>query len=384
MASPTSQKADARPISFRLEDGQGGVTTVPLVIRPEELTRPEPAQQTILPTFGRAFMDDFGPGVSTIQISGHTGWGGGNRPDGVAEFQKLRDAVWTGWHAARLQAVNDGRDLQNVKLIFIDELDEITAVVAPGAFQLRRHRQRPLLMMYQFQMTVLTDDISPPAKDPLDFGSGGSPGAVKLGLSSLNATIGSLTNSAARMRTFLDTTVAQPLHEITNLSTAAFGKVVSVINGARGVVTAEAAQFVGMASDLALVGRNAFTTYNAVAGLPDFLSHEVSTVGGAFNNAFCVLRNAFTKVREYPDYDPLYGASNCSSTIGGSPISPLLGRNPWEVILPAPSAVASITPDARANIDLFKLADPVLRPMSVSELASRASAVSAGVSFPWL
>lgn len=384
MANPRSQKADKRPISFRLEDGQGGSTTVPLVIRPEDLNRTEPSLQSFVPTFGGAFMDDWGLGISTIQISGNTGWGSGKRPPGEEEFKKVHNAAWTGWHAARKAAVEDGRDVKAVKLLFIDELDEITAVVAPGSFALKRNRSRPLLMMYQISMTVLSDDIAPPAKDPLDFTSIGKPDTIRAGLASLGSSVGRITAAASRIRSFVDGAVADPLHQIMGLSTGAFSKVISVVSAARGVVNDEASHYIGIATDLSLLGRNAFNTYNAVATLPDFLKHEVSAVASSYQNAFCVLRNAFRKVQDYPDYDSVYGASNCSSTVGGSPLSLLADRNPWEVILPSRSAVASVTPEARANIELFKSADPVLRPMSLSELTSRVTAVGSGVSFPWL
>jgi len=383
MAAPTSQKADRRPISFRLEDGKGGVTTLPLVIRPEDLTYLSPALQTVIPTLGGAFLDDFGPGLSSIQISGHTGWGSGFRPPGDEEFKKVRQVVWTGWHRARADAVSDGRDVRDVKLIFVDELDEIVAVVAPGQFQLKRNQSRPLLFMYQIGMTVLSEDIAPLDEDPLNFSSDGSRNSVLAGINSIQSSVDKIASIVPGLQGSIDSSLFSPLRDMSAKATSAFHQVVGVVSASGGVVDHQGAQYISVAKDFALVGRNAFNTVNAIGSLVDSVSHDVATVAGAFNNAHCVLANTFRAITEYPDYSALYGASNCSSTVGGSPLSPLAGENPWETVLSPSAAVAAVSPDARQNMDVMKLADPILRPMSTSELASRAAAIASGVVFPW-
>jgi hypothetical protein len=237
--------------------------------------------------------------------------------------------------------------------------------------------------MYNVSMTVLDAAIRPRLNDPLNMGSGGSLNAVTAGLSSLQSSIDTLNGAAANIHGFIDSTLAAPLHGLITTASSAMSQVMGVVSAARGVVSGATAPFIGIASDLSLLGRNVFNTYNAVANLPDFLANQVSAVASAFGNAFCVLNNAFRKVQEYPDYTGLYGASNCSSTVGGSPVSALLGVNPWEVILPDNLPVAAVTPEARANIGLLKATDPVLAPMPSSELGSRVMAVLGGVTFAW-
>jgi hypothetical protein len=382
--APRSQKADQRKIAFRLEDGEGSDTTLGLVIRPEDLSYNDVALQAVVQTFGGAFLDDFGVGVSAISMSGHTGWGAGSRVDGFEAFQDLYETTWLGWQAARKRSVEAARDPRKVKLTLIDDLDERVCVVAPGAFSLKRSRSRPLLHLFAINLIVLGDDVSPQGADALDLSSQPSLDTVTKGLASLQSSADTLTGKAASLRQFIDSSLAAPLHSVVSTATAAMQKVVDVVGAAHGVVTAETAPFVGIAQDLSLLGRNTFNTYNAIVTMPDFLRHEVSTVAAAFNNAYCVLGNAFRKASTYPDYDPLYGSSNCSSTIGGSPISPLLGRNPWEVILPTSADVAAVTPDARANVVALLNTDPVLAPMGASELAARASAAINGITLAWL
>jgi hypothetical protein len=379
MAQPTSQKADVRHISFRLTGGSGADVKHTLVIRPEELTRNDNALQTPYQTFNGAFLDDFGPGLSTIQISGHTGWGQGARPDGAKAFKSLYDTVWTQWHRQRLQAVQAGKDPSSLKLIFIDQLDGFTVVVAPGGFVLKRSKSRPLLSMFNINMTVLADQITLSAVDPLTLSTISNPASVLSGIKSLQGSIKSITAAAANVRGFISANLVQPIQGVMNLTSQAMGNVVGLVNTAEGIVGAEASQMAGIAGDLAHVGRNVFATYNAVANIPDFLAHEVSAVTSDYENAFCVLKNAFRKVNEYPDYDGLYGASVCSSTIGGSPPSLYQNLNPWEYILPSSRRLAAVTPNARTNINAMLAADPVLSPMSLAELEARTSAITRGV-----
>lgn len=378
--APRSQKADVRPISFRLDDGSGQITTLPLVIRPEELTHAQTSLQTPVQTLNGAFLDDFGEGLASIQISGHTGWGAGKRPSGEAEFKKLHDAVWTKWRAARIQAVKQNRNPSNVRLLFVDDLDSLCVLVAPGQFQLKRSKSRPLLFMYSVSMTVLSDQVQPPPTDSYKPGVPGAASTVQKGIASLQSSINKLKDQAAKARTFVDANLVKPMQAMILTATGAMQNVVDLATAARGIVTDEVDQFSGIAGDLALLGRNAFYTYNAIAGLGDFASHEVSTVAAEFNNAFCVIANAFRKQREYPDFDGVYGASNCSSTTGGSPISPLIGTNPFETILPVPAMTAAVTPAARAQMDILRATDPVLAPMSAGQLSSVVAAIVAGVS----
>lgn len=152
------QKADVRPISFTLQNqGGGGTISMDLVIRPEDLNRTEPSRLSTIQTLGGAWADNFGRGIGTVTIAGHTGWGQGGRPNGLGVFLALHDLVYTRWHAARAAAVDAGRDPDSVKLIFADALDEFVWVVAPQVFTLRRNKSRPLLSQYNIVLTWLAD-----------------------------------------------------------------------------------------------------------------------------------------------------------------------------------------------------------------------------------
>ena len=77
MAPPSTQKAFFKPIAFMLDPGGSeDVEYVNLYIRPEDLTFSEPSRVITHQTFGKAWADNFGPGLKRITIAGHTGWCG--------------------------------------------------------------------------------------------------------------------------------------------------------------------------------------------------------------------------------------------------------------------------------------------------------------------
>jgi hypothetical protein len=379
MTATTTQKADAAPIGFRLEPASGAAVSFTLPIRPEDLNYSEPAMQTPAATFGGAFVDDFGRGIQSISISGTTGWGQGTRPDGAEQFKRLYDTVWVRWHAERESALSRGQDPNDVRLIFVDALNDRVVTVMPGLFVLKRNKTRPLLAMYQINMIVTDTGVVPSQDDPLSIGSSSSSFGVLSGLASLKASVGKIEAAVSNARGFIDATIAQPVRAFMGMTHEVMTGVSGLVDGVKGVVGAEAAQLAGVGADLALAGRNAFQAYNAVANAPDFLRAEVSAVAANYQNAFCILKNSFRKVEEYPDYSGLYGAFNCSSTVGGSPLSIYADTNPWEVLAPKIPGVAAITQDAREQIDLLKRGDPVLSPMSLSEIGARLGVIAGGV-----
>jgi hypothetical protein len=377
MATPRSQKADQRPISFVLSnDFTGRVRQVIPPIRPEDLSRNENSLMEARQTFGGAFIDDFGRGLSSINISGHTGWRGAENEDGVAAFDNLRDLIWASWHADRKAAVEAGQSPDVVKLIFADALDGIVNVVAPGSFNLKRNRARPLLMMYSLNMTVLSERVDPQLIDSLNLY--GTADRVA-GAESILDSVSRLEAAAANVRQWVAANIAAPVRSYLNLSTSIMNRVVSVVRRGEALVTAQASQLIGIARDLSEVGRNIFRTFNAIANFPDFVKHQIMEVASAFDNVFCVLNNLFRQERTFPDYSGLYGASNCSSTVGGSPLSPLRGENAFESIIPASEPPPTVTAAARTSISAMKVADPVLSPPSMDAMAYHLTQIGDGV-----
>lgn len=374
--APTSQKAGERPISFLLQGGPSGQASVSLVIRPEDLSRVEPSRLAVQQTLGGAWADNFGPGLSTINISGHTGWRGGVAGDGEAAFASLRETVFSQWHILRDQAVKNGTSPDTIKLVFADSLDKITVNVAPVSFVLKRNRARPLLMMYQISMTVLGEEVAPVAAE-IDPATGLPDKAA--GVDSLTDSLRRLTAAAGNVRSFIDSSIVGPVESFLGVANGAMARALGAVRTVDGVIFGEAAQLVGLARDISQAGRNAFYTYNAIMSQPDVLRMAVSDVASAFDNAFCVLSNVFKRTHLYPDYSDIYGASNCSSTTGGSPLSPWRITNGLAQVTPQISAPFSVTSLAQSNISILRAADPVLSPMALTDLGNRMQSIGSGV-----
>lgn len=157
---PLSQTGAARPISFYLTIDGSQEPSVDLLVRPEDLQWTEPARTSVNQSLGGAWVDNFGPGIPAITISGHTGW----RPVGAdmgweGRFDDLYQQVWKKYHDAIAQL----KDPTKVKLEFVDVLDRRAAVVTPNQFVLKRNRSRPLLKQYNISMTQVAW-----SNDPVD------------------------------------------------------------------------------------------------------------------------------------------------------------------------------------------------------------------------
>lgn len=384
MATP-DQKAETRPISFVLHNMalDDDPYEVKLVIRPEDLTRTDTSRLTTTQTLGYAWADNFGAGLPTIQLAGHTGWGAGTRPNGFEEFLNLYSTVYQEWHTQRAQAIDDGYDPDLVKLIFLDKLDEIQWVVAPQNFILKRNRSRPLLSMYQINLTFLSDDVA----DTLDALDQLAELTSLDSLSELELTgLDSILNSITKISEFISsgiTAVLGPIKAVFDKVVSLTGKVLSTINNLMragvGLVSTLTNGLLGLATSLTRAASNMTGIVQSIMTLPDRTKAQFQRVGAAFENAFCVLKNIFKKRTFLPKYDALYGASMCSSTAGGPAITRYDTENPFPVLFPVNNSAIAVTQDATFALSRLSTADPVLYPPSMSQLGSDLQSIGNGV-----
>jgi hypothetical protein len=373
---PSSQKAGDCPISFTLMDnatGGGSTTSIALSIRPEELTRTEASRATVQQTLGGAWVDDFGPGLAQINISGHTGWRGSLLKDGGELFQQLKQVAYTNWHSARNTARSQGIDPNGVTLTFADTLNGNTDVVIPTQFVLRRSKSRPLLMQYQISMIGL--GLPPPATTST---SAFAAALQALGLTSLANAVTSITSAISTAASWVQTNIVGPVTSFMTTAALVFNAVVSTINSATGIISS----VLTTAQSIARAGMQMLSTIAAIASLPQAIAAQVAQTAADFSNVFCVLKNAISTASTYPDYSTLLGASNCSSTSGGEPASTYVtsGTNPFTDVIGTPATpLISVTPEASTALQAINNSDPVLSPMSTSALGAQLKVVNAGV-----
>lgn len=160
MAAPTNQ--EYLQISFALTD-ENEVDFFTFPIKPEELTRTDPSRAAVVNSLDGAWVDSFGRGLSTLSISGNTGWRGTDKGDGGVQFTTLRDNFIHKWHALRRQYIEKGKDPNEVRLIYIDAVNgKYVADVVPMNFVLRRSKSHPLLYMYSMTLVAIKEGADNP------------------------------------------------------------------------------------------------------------------------------------------------------------------------------------------------------------------------------
>lgn len=374
MSTP-SQKAEDRPISFVLHNMAKGEDPieVPLVIRPEDLTRTDVSRLNVNQTLGGAWVDNFGRGVPTVQIAGHTGWGAGSRKDGLAEFLNLHKIVFQRWHALRDEAIKDGLDPDLVRLIFADRLDEFTWVVAPVNFVLKRNRSRPLLSQYQINLTWLSDDVAQTmsALEALKKADADKEALKNSAIDSLLSSINRISNSINSKLTSILGPVQKEIDRIAVLTNQVLGDVKKVVMGVLQIPAGVSVQLLNLAASLTRAASNVYATVASIAAIPIATKAYFQQVSSAFENAFCLLKNVLSPRFMLPNYDDLYGSSNCSSTSGGKPLSVYDTINPFNVYEPVSAGSVSVgSASASALFDLEKM-DPVLDPMTLDQMSDK-------------
>lgn len=319
-SEPTNQKG--RAIMFRLvNDGVAGKGHL-LSINPEDLQVTQPSRVSVQQTIGSAWVDSFGPGLKTISISGTTGWRakyeGGK--DWHAEFTALHEESFRGWHSARAARIEAGKNPDVVKLEFVDTLDGICAYVVPQNFVLKRSKSRPLLVQYSISMVVerdISDQMAatglPPGYDPQASGD-----SLADSIFELETLANGFTDEIQKL--------AKPyLAQLQGIDTFLV-KANSAMKAVQNAVSAGDVVYrstIGTAARIAAAGRNLFATLAAVVTFPNRLAGYFSGIMGTFNNLLCLLKNGMKRALGLANYSDFYGASNCSSTSGGSPLSPL-------------------------------------------------------------
>lgn len=387
--APTDQRAGVRPIAFTLQTPNGLSTPVTLKIRPEELSVDRPHRTTVTQTLGRGvqgWADHFGEGLPRINMSGNTGWrvAQGSGEDGVQAFHTLNKLINEDYPAAVQNAIDSGQDPRQVKLIYVDMLNDLTWVLVPSAFNLRRSKSRPLLMQFNGQFQCISTDIENPLMI-LPFS-----GSIFSGLKALNNVIEKIEGFGQDIEGWIKAAVdakdaivkpfADTVREFTATSNRIFRTVNSVIATGKNTINSTANSLIGIAHDVARAGVNLNRTISNIPGITDDIKHAFMRVSGAYQEVVCIFKNSLKPRKTYDNYDGLYGASNCSSTTGGSAASSYINTNVFAKMLDNLQPV-QLTSSAAAAVSELGNNDPVLAPKDINELNRLTGEINRGVSF---
>lgn len=379
MAAPTDQRAGVRPISFLLDAGGGSLSDpVMLKVRPEDLTRTEPSRITVHQTLGRdrsGWADNFGAGLPTVTIAGHTGWRDtGTGEDGVKAFERLNTLVMQSYHAAKQAAITSGLDPAAVKLIFVDLLDDFAWNVAPMQFTLRRSKSRPLLVQYNIVLQAIDTSADRPFRLPVLSAS--LPAGLDSLMGSIDSIAGMINDVINGVRGWVDSTLVAPVRSFLLKTTQLYRTVSNTIRNGLSIGD----QLIGVARMITAAAMNIFRTFSAIASIPSLVKAKFMQVAAEFGNVFCLLNNALKGKPTFEDYSSLYGSSYCSSTTGGRARSALANSNAFDAIFPAQSSFpVKVTPAARASIAASASSDVVMAPMTKNEAENHLRAISDGM-----
>lgn len=378
---PPDQTPATRPISFIYHNALSDASfkQMTLLIRPEELTRSETSRLTLHHTLGGAYADNFGGGIPTLTLSGHTGWGNNNAPlNGIEHMVELYKFVYTQWHSDRQRAANSGLDPEDIKLLFSDQLDEFTWVVAPQSFTLKRNKSNPLLAFYQINLVWLANDVASPLAKLLNQQGGGM---LAEAIASFSANMHKITTLSTSMSEEINAFFS-PVHgaigELVSVATGVNASVLTNIKAMNTVVNTTGGNLLGIASTLNLATANVLASVAVIKNIPQTLLAKLMQVKNAFLTLYCLMHNALATKKQLPVYD-IYGSSLCSSTNGGSALSTHLTSNTFSAVLPSTPQELAINSSAMLGINQLAALDNVLMPYSLSYVSNLSSVVVQGM-----
>lgn len=388
MATPSSQKQGVRNVGFMLWNTQSGIEAEHnLVIRPEELSKQDPSRINIAQTLGGAWADSFGPGISQITLSGHTGWRGTAERDGLDLFADLYKSSFTQWHDLRNERIDRGRDPDEIQLIFTDFLDDVAVVVAPISFTLKRHKAKPLLAQFAITLSVLgpvSDEVRKLREDAVTEAIVSPKGRFQAAKDALPAIVEAQRNIAKQAAAIfgpLTTTTAKVLE----FSADALEFVQGLADTKAAIFDAVTAPALQAVADIERASRNAFQILVSGANFGAQIHNLIQSAASSLHNAYCTLVSGFLIGTTIPDFSTLFGASTCSSTAGGRPVSIYAGKNPWLFVFnvndpasPARTASISVTGTAAAAITELKK-DPLASAATETQVITWLKDLMAGV-----
>lgn len=365
---PTDQRKDTKPIGFLIQGPGGPGTPIVLPIRPEDLTINEPSRVAVHQTLGRGvgegvtgWVDNFGAALPTATITGNTGWRVqlGSGVDGVDAFAQLNELVMREYHAAKQAAINNGMDPALVKLLYVDTLNDRCWSVVPTSFVMRRSKSRPLLIQYNISLQALSTRADDPDR-------------ILPAEPSTTAGLTALDDAAEDLETI------PHLGELDGIL-GFLGDVIGVIQDLGGIISDIANSAATLAFKMAMAALKAHRVLIATISAPTDAAKSALLLAATLNEIACLFRNALRPKPVYEQYSGLLGASNCSSTTGGSPPSVFKDQNVFSEMFEGGQKVLGLTGAAFGAVDTLEKMDGVLAPLPVDDVRGLLSVVDGGI-----
>ncbi|POZ52979.1 hypothetical protein [Methylovulum psychrotolerans] len=372
----------SKNISFILHNVADGSNPKEMIlkVRPEEFNQQDTSRLAVTQTFGGMFIDSFGVGLPTIKLAGHTGWRG--KDDATTGFQFMQDLkklVYTDWHEQRALMAAQGKDPALVHLIYNDFLNDVAWVCAPNSFIAKKTTNAPLLYYYEINITFVDKYLRKKLIKPGLTGLlGDIIASIKRAVTIVAGFMKLVKNTISSWVNFVKDIVGG----IMAVSYAITQGVADILSGANGVVNSITGGLSDIAGGLAFATSSLLTSAMAINNFPQEVQAEIQGCVSAFNNLGCIFRNGLKQAQLLNNYDSLFGASLCSSTTGGAPISSYYGLNTFENVLPKDQlSGVEMTTAAMDWMRLVNNSDPILYPLKPSVIENASRGIWEGTSF---
>ena len=273
-------------------------------VNPEDFTLNRNERVQVVQTLGEPFIDEFGKGIPTLTIRGTTGWR--VRPsieniDGHEAFKRLHRNFIDKYFSERAAKTDSIQNPNDINLVIINHVDDLSYKVAPQNFRLLRNRNKPLLYQYEITFWVLQDlnDIN-------------GKGALELPFKPKSRNwLSALTDRIAPLVNRLEVYAAPVCHKVAGF----ISNVTAVLENAKSGVGDIANFIYGVSSSVQLVLDATRDTQKFINNLPldgILAINDLTSVLSEFN---CYLQNGLTE-SWLPDFSGIEGVTDCATTHG--------------------------------------------------------------------
>lgn len=162
------ERARNASVFFRLKQGSSTVAALVLPLKPSRLQMVQASRVQTTQVLGGVYYDDFGFGVPTVSLEGHTGWfassdgaywspstGRVSPIDGPTAYEYLYSDIYLKYF--EMEAASTSGDPQ-VYLELVSTFDQIDWYVKPVQdFALTRDRANPMVFQYTVSFSMVRD-----------------------------------------------------------------------------------------------------------------------------------------------------------------------------------------------------------------------------------
>jgi len=327
---PTPQKD--RTFNISLYDGTRLVAAHVLNINPETITYDSPSRTLVHRTEGGIYADDYGLGITTLSLSGITGWHAkrdidGKYRDGFQAYKRIYKDIYLQFKKLSEEAKKSGKVAKGFKvngahIKIVDELNDktIRCIFGKRGYTLNRSKTRPLLFQYDMDLVIIWDADWEDTDRPKEYSTTLSEEQTAALTNRLDKTKQTIAQLQAQQKPFLSRhpKFAAFVNKLDSLTTMAQNVVTSAnkkISTANNVVGMVGARIGAIADTMERMGSLIYKAQSFVGNLEAQTVGQVNRIIEEYNAIRCAV-GALSFSDFMPNIKLMDGNMGCSSTLG--------------------------------------------------------------------